>query len=87
MSLFDLLTNSTTEQTVIRCLLRQPKLSVEEIVKYTHISRAELDALLGRMVYDSQLICHSYKGVSTYSVQFKAQERPRPSGLLDILYG
>lgn len=55
LSPLDLLTVSNNEQDIIRCLVRRPKLTINEIAKFTNIPLSELECLLTSMVRNAHL--------------------------------
>jgi DNA-binding MarR family transcriptional regulator len=85
MSPLDLLTVSSQEQDVIRCLVRQPRLTLSEIAGYTRIPLDELEGLLKRMVRESRL---NEDGESKFQVLIHnhPSRRERGAGLLESLF-
>lgn len=89
MSLFsplDLLTVSSHEQDVIRCLVRRPHLTAVEIAKFTQIPMAELEGLLNRMVEEARLVLDDQNKFQVLLNKGKKQKPEKPS-LLDSLFG
>jgi hypothetical protein len=66
----DLLSVSTVEQDIIRCLIRKPYLTALEIANLTKIPLDELEALLRQMVGDSHLAQQDKDGRHTFMVAF-----------------
>ncbi len=86
MSPLDLLTVSSQEQDVIRCLVRQPRLTLQEIAGLTRIPLDELEGLVNRMVRDCRL---NQDGESKFQVLLQPSYKPkreRGSSLLDTLF-
>lgn len=92
MALFsplDLLSVSNTEQDIIRCLVRRPRLPAAEIARLTKIPLEELESLLKKMVSDARLTEQESGGHAIFDVSLNARrslERPANS-LLDSLFG
>ena len=86
LSPLDLLTVSSHEQDVIRCLVRRPRLTAVEIAKFTKIPLAELDGLLTSMVQQSHLMLDDQ---DKFQVMLGKESRPKTErpGLLDSLFG
>lgn len=83
----DLLSLSDNEQQVLRCLSKQPQLSMAEIAAETGIAVTELEALLPRMVAESRLVEQLKDEERVFSVRFgreQKQVRNLPRDLLDI---
>lgn len=86
LSPLDLLTVSSQEQDIIRCLVRQPRLTLQEIAGFTRIPMDELERVLNKMVQESQL---NKDGDSKFKVLLdnKKPNRGRTgTGLLDSLF-
>lgn len=91
VSPLDMLTVTSAEQDVIRCLVRRPHLTASEISAYTKIPLKELDELLPRMVSDSRLVENLRENVSRFNVPFGKEKQADKSGqkgesLLDRLF-
>lgn len=56
LSPLDLLTVSDNEQDIIRCLVRRPELTMQEIAELTKIPLDESEHLLDIMVQNARLI-------------------------------
>jgi hypothetical protein len=89
MSVFsplDLLTVSSHEQDVIRCLVRRPRLTAVEIAKFTKIPITELETLLNTMVQEARLMLDDQ---NKFQVLLGKENKQKPdrSGLLDSLFG
>jgi hypothetical protein len=87
MSPLDLLTVSSHEQDVIRCLVRRPSLSLQEIAGFTKIPLKELDTLLSRMVQEARLTRDDQSRFEVSLGDKKRQKTERGgAGLLDALF-
>ena len=88
LSPLDLLSVPAVEQDIIRCLVRQPKLTAEEIAGRTKIPLEELARLLKQMVSDARLVQQSDAGKTLFEVAMgKARKQDRgSSSLLDSLF-
>lgn len=85
LSPLDLLTVTSHEQDVIRCLVRRPRLTAVEIARFTKIPMADLEALLTTMVQEARLMLDDQ---NKFQVLLGKENRPkaeRPS-LLDSLF-
>lgn len=92
MALFsplDLLSVSNTEQDIIRCLVRRPRLPAVEIARLTKIPIEELESLLKKMVSDARLTEQDNGGHAVFDVSIGSKRSPeRPTNsLLDSLFG
>ncbi len=85
LSPLDLLTVTNTEQDVIRCLIRKPQLTLQEIAGLTRIPVDELEGVVYKMVKESRLNIDSDR---KYQVQMQGKPKPKRSsvGLLDTLF-
>jgi hypothetical protein len=86
----DMLSVPSSQQSVIRCLSRQPHLTVAEIASVTKIPLEELEGLLNEMVQESRLIQRFTNGNRTFLVAFRNERKSKreqagPS-LLDTLF-
>ena len=88
VSPLDLLTASSTEQDVIRCLVRRPHLTATEIAGFTKIPIKELEALLKQMINDSRLAEQKQDKGICFEVPFGNEKKNTPKGnsLLDRLF-
>ncbi len=86
-SALDLLTFSTHEQDVIRCLVRRPRLTAPEIAQFTKIPLEQLESVLSKMVSDARLTQENGAGDVRFAVG-RHSERPKRggNGLLDSLF-
>lgn len=82
----DLLTNSADEQTIIRCLIRTPRISREELATQTKIPLNQLETLLDKLLVNTKVVQHGQNGHATFSAQFAPAQRTNTSGLLDSLF-
>lgn len=64
----DWLSNSSPEQDVIRCLVRQPKLTLGEIARITQIPQDVLTPILQQMLGNAQL--HAEGEPNKYEIQY-----------------
>ena len=86
LSPLDLLTVSSHEQDVIRCLVRRPLLTAVEIAQFTKIPLTELEGLLKTMVQETHLILDDQNKFRVLLGKEKKKKAER-SGLLDSLFG
>lgn len=88
MSPLDLLSVSGHEQDIIRCLVRRPRLTMQEIARFTQIPVDELERLLSSMVGEARLTRDSD---STFHVPLGGKPQPKRdaagSSLLGTLFG
>ncbi|NJN54172.1 MAG: hypothetical protein HC804_05075 [Anaerolineae bacterium] len=87
LSPLDLLTVSTLEQDVIRCLVRRPCLTAVEIAKFTRIPLAELEGLLTTMVQEARLVLDDQNKFQVLLGGKENKQKTDRSGLLDSLFG
>lgn len=88
LSPLDLLAVPDSEQDIIRCLVRQPKLTMAEIAKFTKIPLDELERLLNSMVQNARLVRDDEdKFHVLYGKNKKTKKEQAASGLLDSLFG
>ncbi|MBA3532699.1 MAG: Crp/Fnr family transcriptional regulator [Ardenticatenales bacterium] len=88
LSPLDMLALSDNEQEILRCLSRQPRMTIREIALTTKIASTELESLLNQMVHASQLVEQIHEGERTFAVRFtstKRQVRNLPASIRDIL--
>lgn len=85
ISPLDLLTISSNEQDVIRCLVRRPQLTAVEIAHFTKIPLEELENLLNRMVQDSRLMRDDQNKFQVPLGREKKRERSN-TGLLETFF-
>ena len=86
MSPLDLLTVSSHEQDVIRCLIRRPRLTLQEIAGFTKIPVDKLEGIVNSMVQESRL---DKDGDSKFQVLLNnrgAKQERAGSGLLESLF-
>ncbi|MBK8989868.1 MAG: hypothetical protein IPM39_28035 [Chloroflexi bacterium] len=86
MSPLDLLTVSNHEQDVIRCLIRRPRLTLQEIAGFTKIPVDKLEGIVNSMVQESRL---DKDGDSKFQVLLNnrgAKQERAGSGLLESLF-
>lgn len=89
LSPLDLLSVPAVEQDIIRCLVRQPKLTAEEIAGRTKIPLEELANLLKQMVGDARLVQQVDAGQTLFRVAISRSQSPErgANALLDNLFG
>ena len=89
LSALDLLSMPDNEQLILRCLNKQPQLTVLEIAAVTRLPIEELEIALEQMVGRAQLVEQLRDGKRTFSVRFSRQParqvRNLPADLLAIL--
>lgn len=86
MSPLDLLTVSSHEQDVIRCLIRRPRLTLQEIAGFTKIPVDKLEGIVNSMVQESRL---DKDGDSKFQVLLNsrsAKPERAASGFLESLF-
>lgn len=85
LSPLDLLTVSNHEQDVIRCLIRRPRLTLQEIAGFTKIPMDKLEEIVSAMVQESRL---NQDSDSKFQVLLNGRNtrRERATGLLDSLF-
>ncbi len=92
VSPLDLLTVASNEQDVIRCLVRNPRLTPQEISGLTKIPLKELEALLKQMVSNSQIVQLTCNETVCFEVSFSpnkgsGQNTAKKGGsVLDMLF-
>jgi hypothetical protein len=91
LSPLDLLSLPSTQQDVIRCLVRRPQLTAAEIARWTEIPLGELKELLNQMVREARLTQQMSDGEPIFDVSLgrpaqRKQDGPA-SNLLDSLFG
>jgi len=79
----DWLANSAYEQDVIRCLVRQPKLTVVEIARITQIPQDELAPLLQQMLGNAQLRAEGEP--NKYEIQYSRNSGANGKGANSLL--
>jgi CRP-like cAMP-binding protein len=87
LSALDLLLMPDAEQQVLRCLSRQPHLTVSEIANATDIPLEELEEVLGRMADEGRLVEQLKDNERVFSVRFGRAEtnvRNMPVGLMAV---
>ena len=91
LSPLDLLQVSDREQDIIRCLVRQPQLTAQEISSRTKIPLKEIKELLMNMVKKAQISKLSKDNEDVFQVFIGEREKKqKPStgtSLLDSLFG
>lgn len=90
LSPLDLLYVPDQEQDVIRCLVRHPQLSAQEIASRTKIPLKEIAVLLVEMVKKAQLNKLTKGTEDVFFVKIGEKRRkpaPRTDSLLDSLFG
>lgn len=90
LSPLDLLTFYDSEQDVIRCLIRRPKLTAVEISKFTKIPLNELESVLNKLVKGARLSTDTADGNQIFSVAYAKGTNHKKAGgpsLLDSLFG
>lgn len=83
----DWLSVPDTEQSVLRCLTKQPRISVSEIATITQIPAVELEPTLSRMVNDARLIEQLVDGQRAFSVRYslqRTQVRNMPDSIFQV---
>lgn len=87
LSPFDLIMMENSEQLILRCLSKQPQLTLSEIAQITNLHIDEVTKIVDQMVRESRLIEQFKKGQRTFSARFgrnTAQVRNLPPDLLAI---
>lgn len=89
LSPLDLLQIPDQKQDIIRCLVRHPQLSAQEIASKTKIPLKEIKGLLSEMVQKAQLSKLTKGNEDVFLVRLgdKKAPAPRSSSLLDSLFG
>lgn len=87
LSPIDMLTMSSIEQDVIRCLIKNPKLTASEIADVVKVAITELEVVLRDMVSDERLVEEAINGQQAFAVRFKRDPKPTTSSLLTDLFG
>jgi hypothetical protein len=85
LSPLDLLTVTNTEQDIIRCLIRKPCLTLQEIAGLTRIPVDELESVVYKLVRESRLNVDSDRKYQV-QMQSKPKHERSSSGLLDTLF-
>ncbi|MFO7539548.1 MAG: hypothetical protein R6X32_16030 [Chloroflexota bacterium] len=86
LSPLDLLTVSSQEQDIIRCLVRRPCLTLQEIAGFTRIPMNDLETVVNKMVRECRL---NKDGDSKFQVLLhndKPKRERAGSSLLDSLF-
>ncbi len=92
VSPLDLLTVSSNEQDIIRCLVRKPQLTALEISGLTKIPLKELEALLKQMVSESRVVQVTQNETVCFEVSFSKSKASGKNGtkkgssILDALF-
>ena len=92
VSPLDLLTVSSSEQDVIRCLVRKPQLTALEISGFTKIPLKELENLLKQMVSDARVVQLTQNETVCFEVSFGQNKGSgknsgkKGSSVLDMLF-
>lgn len=92
VSPLDLLTVTSDEQDVIRCLVRRPQLTALEISDLTKIPLKELEAVLKQMVSDSRVVQLTRSETVCFEVSFSQSNGSgqnsgkKGSSVLDMLF-
>ena len=90
VSPLDLLTVSSSEQDVIRCLVRKPQLTALEISGLTKIPLKELETLLKQMVSDARVVQLTRNEAVCFEVSFSKgsgkNNGKKGSSVLDMLF-
>lgn len=93
LSPLDLLTFYDSEQDVIRCLIRRPRLTAREISTFTKIPLTELESILNRLVKGSKLTEEADNDKQIFSIAYAngttqpSQPTTKGNSLLDTLFG
>jgi hypothetical protein len=85
LSPLDLLSLSSVEQDVVRCLAKQPNLTMAEIADVTNIALAKLKELLPQMVAEKRLAEERQNGHSVFTLEFN-KEKPSSNPFLSDLF-
>lgn len=86
LSPLDLLAVSSQEQDVIRCLVRRPRLTLQEIAGFTRIPMDELERVVNKMVRESRLNKDTESKFNVLLQNEKPNRERAGSGLLDSLF-
>lgn len=90
LSPLDLLQVPDQEQDIIRCLVRRPQLSAQEISSQTKIPLNQIKKILLQMVKESQISRERKGDQDVFLVEIGNKERKQKSkgdSLLDSLFG
>jgi CRP-like cAMP-binding protein len=88
LSPIDLLSMSSDEQTILRCLTKQPKLTVLELTAQTKMAPAELEEVLSSLLQQARIVEQLQGGKRVFSTRFQFGQksvRNMPGEILSLL--